>query len=40
MEAIKEATLVVKMEAKCGSKMEVKLDIKFESILGDIYGSK
>ena len=40
MEAIKEATWVVKMEAKCGSKMEVKLNIKFESILGAISRSK
>lgn len=36
MEAIKEATWVVKMEEKFGSKMEVKLDIKLEAILGAI----
>ena len=40
MEALKEATWVVKMEAKCGNKMEVKLDIKLEAILGAISGSK
>jgi hypothetical protein len=40
MEAIKDKTRVVKMEEKSGSKMEVKLDIKFEAILGDIFGSK
>jgi len=40
MEAIKEETLVVKMEAKCGSKMEVKLNIKLEAILGAFSGSK
>jgi hypothetical protein len=28
------------MEENCGSKMEVKLDIKFEAILGAIFGSK
>ena len=40
MGAIKKATWVVKMEKKCGSKIEVKLDIKLESILGAIFGSK
>ena len=40
MEAIKDATWVVKMESKCGSKMEVKLDNKFEVIHGAIFGSK
>jgi len=40
MEAIKEATWVVKMEEKCGSKMEVKLNIKLEAILGAIFVSK
>ena len=39
MEVIKEATSVVKMKAKCASKMEEKLDIKLEAILV-IYGSK
>ena len=40
MEVVKEETWVVKMEAKCGSKMEVKLDIKLEAILGSISRSK
>lgn len=40
MEAIKEASWVVKMEAKCGSKMEVKFDIKLEAVIGVITGSK
>ena len=40
MEFIKDATWVVKMEEKCGSKMEVKLNIKFEAILRAIFGSK
>ena len=40
MEDKKDTTWVVKIEAKCGSKMEVKIDIKFESILGAISGSK
>ena len=39
MEAKKDTTWVVKMEEKYGSKMEVKLDIKFEAILGSIFGS-
>ena len=40
MESIKEETRVVKMEEKCGSKMEVKLDIKLEAILWVISESK
>jgi hypothetical protein len=40
MEAKNDTTWVVKIEAKCGSKMEVKLNIKFEAILGAISGSK
>jgi hypothetical protein len=40
MEAIKDVARVVKMEETCVSKMEVKLDIKLESILRAISGSK
>ena len=40
MEAIKEESWVVKMEAECGSKKEVKFNIKFEAILVVITVSK
>ena len=40
MEVMKEATWVINVESKHGSKMEEKLEIKLESILGAIVGSK
>lgn len=40
MVAIKEASLVLKMNIQCGTKMKVKLDAKLEAILEAIIGSK